>query len=395
MKKFFAVVVAALFAASAWAQEPAQYPSFAGFVSNGFWDNWEISAGAGPATAFSSGSNYGSRGDRIGYEVNFALTKWLHPVVGLRGMLQGGKFSNFDPAYGKQKWPYLFAHFDAMINFSNWVGGYREDRVYYALPYVGMGYLAANFTNDSQAANHAGSGQSFALAYGLLNKFRVCEALDIQLELKGLVAPARIAPSRMNGSYLYGLSATVGVAYRFNRRTWDRQPAVVYTIDEIRVYQQAAADSNAALASANAENARLRNSLQSAQEAASKAAAEAAAAKSSTVPMTAAEKLDPSTIILYKIGSSALTPEEKVRLDLKADLIKNGPKNQVYTIEGHADPQTGTAAINQRLSEQRAKAVYDYLVSKGVSPSQLRYEGMGDTHNQYKTPVANRVAIIK
>ena len=111
--------------------------------------------------------------------------------------------------------------------------------------------------------------------------------------------------------------------------------------------------------------------------------------------MTAAEKLDPSTIILYKIGSSALTPEEKVRLDLKADLIKNGPKNQVYTIEGHADPQTGTAAINQRLSEQRAKAVYDYLVSKGVSPSQLRYEGMGDTHNQYKTPVANRVAIIK
>ena len=84
-----------------------------------------------------------------------------------------------------------------------------------------------------------------------------------------------------------------------------------------------------------------------------------------------------------------------MRLDLEADLIKNGPKDKVYTIEGHADPQTGSAAVNQRISEQRAKGVYDYLVNKGVNPKQLKYEGMGDKHNQYKDPVANRVAIIK
>ncbi len=111
--------------------------------------------------------------------------------------------------------------------------------------------------------------------------------------------------------------------------------------------------------------------------------------------MAASDLLDPSTIILYKIGTTTLTPEEKVRLDLKADLIKNGPKDKVYTIEGHADPQTGSAATNQRISEQRAKSVYDYLVNKGVNPKQLKYEGMGDNHNQYKSPVANRVAIIK
>ena len=70
-------------------------------------------------------------------------------------------------------------------------------------------------------------------------------------------------------------------------------------------------------------------------------------------------------------------------------------RDRVYTIEGHADPQTGSAATNQRISEQRAKSVYDYLVNKGVNPKQLKYEGMGDNHNQYKSPVANRVAIIK
>ncbi len=397
MKKFFAILAATLFAASVWAQEPAQKPSFAGFVTNRFWDNWEVSVGGGFVTTFSNGTNLGSTGDRMGYEVNVSVTKWIHPVVGMRAMLQGGKFANVDPEYGKQKWPYLFAHMDAMINFSNWVGGYREDRVYYAVPYIGMGYMAANFTDDSQAKNHAASGQAFTFAYGLLNKFRVCEALDINLELKGLFAPSRIAPSRLNGAYLYGLGATVGVTYRFNRRDWERRPAgTIYTADEIRAYQKAVNDSNAALAAANAENARLAKDLQEARTAAANArtAAQAEAAAAATALATS-DLLDPSTIVLYKIGTTSLTPEEKVRLDLKADLIKNGPKDKVYTIEGHADPQTGTAAVNQRISEQRAKSVYDYLVNKGVNPKQLKYEGMGDKHNQYKSPVANRVAIIK
>lgn len=395
MKKIFTIVVAALLTTTVWAQEPAQKPSFKGFVTNGFWDNWEVSVGAGLGTAFSNGSNIGDRSDRIGYEVNVSATKWIHPVVGVRGMLQGGKFSNFDPEYGKQKWPYLFAHMDAMINFSNWVGGYREDRVYYAVPYIGMGYMAANFTDDSQVKNHAGSGQAFAFAYGLLNKFRVCKALDINLELKGLFAPARIAPSRLDGAYLFGLSATVGVTYRFNRRDWERKPAgTLYTADEIRAYQKAVNDSKAALDAANAENARLAKELDAARKATINAQNEAAKAVAAAA-VTTNDVLDPSTIILYKIGTTALTPEEKIRLDLKADLINNGPKDKVYTIEGHADPQTGSAAVNQRISEKRAKSVYDYLVKKGVNPKQLKYEGMGDKHNLYKDPVANRAAIIK
>lgn len=397
MKKIYASLAAVLFAASTWAQEPAQYPSFAGFVSNGFWDNWEISAGGGFTTAFSNGTNIGSTGDRIGYEASFAVTKWVHPVVGMRLMLQGGKFSNYHPEYGKQKWPFLFAHMDAMANLSNWIGGYRDDRVYYIVPYIGMGYMAANFTDDSHTKNQAPTGQAFAFAYGILNKFRVCEALDIDLELKGLFAPSRIAPSRLDGAYMYGLGATVGVTYRFNRRNWERRPAgTVYSAAEIRAYQQAIDKGNAALAAAKAENARLAQDLQSARSAAANAQTVALEATAAAATVVAAEDLlDPSTIILYKIGSTTLTPEEKTRLDLKADLIKNGPSNHVYTIEGHADPQTGTAAVNQRISEQRAKSVYDYLVSKGVKPSQLKYEGMGDKHNQYKSPVANRVAIIK
>jgi outer membrane protein OmpA-like peptidoglycan-associated protein len=35
--------------------------------------------------------------------------------------------------------------------------------------------------------------------------------------------------------------------------------------------------------------------------------------------------------------------------------------------------------MNQTLSEQRAKATYDYLVSKGVNPGRLIYKGFGET----------------
>ena len=43
MKKLFFTIVLAAFATTAvWAEDTPKKPSFAGFVTNGFWDNWEI-----------------------------------------------------------------------------------------------------------------------------------------------------------------------------------------------------------------------------------------------------------------------------------------------------------------------------------------------------------------
>ena len=93
---------------------------------------------------------------------------------------------------------------------------------------------------------------------------------------------------------------------------------------------------------------------------------------------------------------SKLTPKEKTRLELMADLIKSGPKDKVYTIEGHADQQTGTAAGNKRVAENRAKNVYDYLVKLGVNPKQLTYEGKGNQAGPFENvQKANRAVIIK
>ena len=397
MKKIFLTFMIAAFAASAWAEDTPKKPSFAGFVSNGFWDNWEISAGLGGGTAFSNSGNLGSWGDRFGFEGNLSLTKWLHPVVGVRGQLQGGWFNNFDADLGKLKWPYLFVHTDVMVNASNWIGGYREDRAWYAVPFAGFGYLASNFTDKSQQKSLSGTDQEFAFTAGLLNKFRLSPAFDFNIELKGLMAKSEICPASVSGAYLFGFTATAGITYRFNQRNWQRG-VPGYTAEDIRAFQDAVAAGNAALEASKAENARLNEELAAAQAAAKEA--EMAAAEAEAKAAAEAKKVNtsssPTSIIFYDYSMSKLTAKDKTRLELTADLIKNGPKDRVYTIQGHADQQTGTPAGNKRVAENRAKNVYNYLIKCGVNPKQLTYEGLGNEPDVYKNiQKANRSVIIK
>ena len=397
MKKIFLTFMVAVFAVSAWAEDTPKKPSFAGFVSNGFWDNWEISAGLGGGTAFSNSGNLGSWGDRFGFEGNLSLTKWLHPVVGVRGQLQGGWFNNFDADLGKLKWPYLFVHTDVMVNASNWIGGYREDRAWYAVPFAGFGYLASNFTDKSQQKSLSGTDQEFAFTAGLLNKFRLSPAFDFNIELKGLMAKSEICPASVSGAYLFGFTATAGITYRFNQRNWQRG-VPGYTAEDIRAFQDAVAAGNAALEASKAENARLTEELAAAQAAAKEA--EMAAAEAEAKAAAEAKKVNtsssPTSIIFYDYSMSKLTAKDKTRLELTADLIKNGPKDRVYTIQGHADQQTGTPAGNKRVAENRAKNVYNYLIKCGVNPKQLTYEGLGNEPDVYKNiQKANRSVIIK
>ncbi len=389
MKKLFSILLLLALAPTVMAQSDAQKPSCRGFVSNGFWDNWEISGNLGAATALSDGKNLGDFGSRIGLEGNIAATKWIHPVFGLRLQLQGGRFINFDPDWGEMKYPYLFTHVDMMLNFSNWVGGYRDNRAYYAMPFAGFGYMATNFTDQGHLDNRTGTLQGYAFTMGWLNRFRLSPSVDFNIELKGLLVPSRLSPAQMDGHYLFGFSTTVGFTYRFHKRGWQRCNATAYSADDIRAFQDAVAAGKAELDRAKAENERLNREL-----AAARAAAKAAPAPA-PAPAEVIEALD-GEIILFDYGMSTLSDQEKTRLQIIAEQIKNGPKERVYTLKGYADQQTGTAASNRRVAANRAKRVYDYLVSLGVDADRLTYEGKGNVPDIYKNiQKANRAVVIE
>jgi outer membrane protein OmpA-like peptidoglycan-associated protein len=48
------------------------------------------------------------------------------------------------------------------------------------------------------------------------------------------------------------------------------------------------------------------------------------------------------------------------------------------SIEGHTDAM-GAESYNKGLSDRRAKAVYDWFASKGISPARMRWEGFGES----------------
>lgn len=85
--------------------------------------------------------------------------------------------------------------------------------------------------------------------------------------------------------------------------------------------------------------------------------------------------------VLFDTGKSTLKPGAYTTIDRLAQVL-NGSKGSRVLIEGHTDSM-GTDANNQVLSEQRARAVESALLERGVSASQVRSVGKGES-----TPVA-------
>lgn len=87
-------------------------------------------------------------------------------------------------------------------------------------------------------------------------------------------------------------------------------------------------------------------------------------------------------MVNFGFDSSDLTSAAKANLDKLAQVLKNNMDTNI-NIYGHTDSK-GTDAYNLSLSERRAAAVKNYLVSQGVSASRMFTMGVGE-----KEPVAS------
>jgi outer membrane protein OmpA-like peptidoglycan-associated protein len=81
--------------------------------------------------------------------------------------------------------------------------------------------------------------------------------------------------------------------------------------------------------------------------------------------------------LFFDFNQSILKSESFAELDRLVELLKASPKMEVE-IEGHSD-NVGNDAANKKLSNDRAKAVRDYLVSKEISTKRLKTIGYGKT----------------
>jgi len=83
------------------------------------------------------------------------------------------------------------------------------------------------------------------------------------------------------------------------------------------------------------------------------------------------------TDVNFKTGSAELTQSSYSYLDEIAKSLTDYPE-LILTITGHTDSD-GTEEYNQKLSENRANAVKNYLVKKGIGDNKLIAVGKGET----------------
>ncbi|MFA6233804.1 MAG: OmpA family protein [Bacteroidota bacterium] len=80
-------------------------------------------------------------------------------------------------------------------------------------------------------------------------------------------------------------------------------------------------------------------------------------------------------LVYFDFDKATLQPASEVDLNRAVDWLKANPTVKVE-LAGHTD-NVGAKDYNRKLSLDRAQAVMDYLVSKGVSPPRLRAQGLG------------------
>ncbi|MCM1031735.1 MAG: OmpA family protein [Oscillibacter sp.] len=365
--------------------------SWSGYVTNRFWDNWFISIGAGGEVYFGQNDSQGKFGKRIAPAFDFSVGKWIVPTIGLRAQVSGFKLRGYtyDPnnmyvssgpdndGLFKQSWKQFNVHGDVLLNLSNWLGGYRYDRFYEAIPYLGFGIMHACTSADNNV---------FTANAGLINKMRLSDAFDLNVEIRGSVFEKKFAGEpggkRANGI----LTVTAGFSYKFKNREFKRNIPVAPVVMAEDIAWAATAKqletTQAQLADQIAYNNQLNNEL-------NRVKAEKQAVK------VEKEVIAAPRAIFFNINKADITAKDKVNLEYMAEQMKANPDKR-YTIVGYADKATGTPEFNLQLSQKRAENVYNVLTKEfGVNPSQLKVEYKGGVSDLFDGNSLNRVAIIE
>ena len=324
-------------------------------------------------------------GKRISPTLNVSVGKWFTPGLGLRLQYSGLQARGFTydagadyvkgtqmkDGYYKQRFDYMNLHADVMFNLNALFGGYNQHRVYEIIPYVGAGFTH-NYSKPHREA--------LSVNAGIINKFRISNAFDINLELSAMGVEDKF-DGEVGGDHGYDgvLSATVGLTYRFPARGFRRPMPQLISQIELAAMQDK-------LAAMGAQNAQLKNALIQAQN-------QPVAEVTETEVIVPDPDIAPRTVF-FTIGSAELSPREIMNLSYLAEQMKQFP-NATYTVNGYADSATGTPAFNKELSLKRAQAVKDALVKNyGIAADRLNIEAGGGV-DKFGQPILNRVVLVK
>lgn len=338
------------------------------YLTNRFFDNWFISAGAGAQGLIEGRKSDNSFKDHLTPSVSLSVGKYVAPGWAFRFKGDSWKVNTFNNGQ-KDPMNYFNVHVDFMADLMSVFGTYKENRIYQLMPYIGGGLARAE-----------GGGKSFTANAGLINSFKVSPSVSLNLEVGFATVSDDFNKINKNRKYDAILHAEIGATYYFKRRGFRKFDTEIA----------------ARTKSLNDEVNALRGDLNNKQQEIDRLNKELAA-KPKEVPAKEIIKEVPAqgfSTVLFSINSSSIKADQMLNISNAADVIKKSPEGK-FVITGYADKATGSAEYNLKLSERRAKAVAKALVQKfGVNENQLVVKWDGSQEQRFENNIWNRVAII-
>ena len=385
LKSLTLILAAALGAQVAFAQQSSTDPSVE------FRPHWygQIQGGA----AYTIGET--TFAELISPAAALYLGYQFNPTLALRFGASGWQAKgNSLGGYELYKFNYAQGNLDLIVNLANLFAGYNHKRVFN--PYIFIGGAGAYAFNNGATKVKAVPSSFFEYLWaknmvtpvgrgGLGFDIRLGDGVSLGLEANANVLSDKFN-SKKAGNPDFQFNALAGLKFTFGK---PYRPSAKYL-----------AELAAAEAAAAAEKARL-EAERAARLAAEKAAADKAAAEKALADKLAAEKAAAEKLAaemrqvntFFTINSSVISDEEAAKLLNYVEWLKANPSAKV-AIAGHADKGTGTKKINQRLSEERAAIVKDFLIEHGIDASRIvSVVANGDRVQPFAENDLNRVTI--
>lgn len=365
MKKILLTIVVAASAFTANAQVAIQ--------SSKFFDNWSLGIQGGVYEP-TVGQNM-LKDMRAG--VNIELTKQFTPAFGVSGTVFTGinannnnerstGFLSYDPA-PKTAFDFSNISVNGLFNLSNIFAGYNvKPRPFEVVARAGAGvghlwgHVADNHKESNCGIANFGLDFNFNTADALtltvrpaITYYRISSGLNVNNSQLSLLAGLTYHFKNTNGTRHFQTYDVKGMTAIINRLNEELEKKPKEIIKEIEVIKEVE--------------------------------------KPVIIEKTIKEQTQLAPVVIFQQGRSTIDASQKPSVAMIATYMKNHPTCKV-AINGYASPE-GNAELNQKLSEARAKAVYDMLVNTyKISTSRLSYKGLGVTDELFDENDWNRVA---
>lgn len=356
-----------------------------------FRPHWSLQLQGG--AAYTLGET--SFGDLVSPAVFVNVDYKFIPALGLRLGI-GGWQGKGCQVTTEELYAFKFAQLNAdlMLDLTSLFGGFNHKRVCTAYILGGVGGVYG-FKNDEAAGivpelDYLWDKKFFVpgrLGAGL--DFRLGEKVSLGVEANANALSDHFNSKRAdNADWQFNLLAGLSVRFGKNNR-----PAAAYLAASSAAEAAAA---KAALEAAEREKAeQLAAQKRAEEEAAARAAAEreaAARALAEKAKEHARAAAEHSDNVYFLIGSSKIREGEAAKVQQIAQWLKDNPDFTVAVV-GYADKETGNAATNLKLSENRAENVKALLVNEGVDADRIVVDWKGDTVQPFFEQERNRVVI--